>query len=215
VHGSFNLPDVTLNGVVPSLLSWEEMTGPAGTLIERYGARQLTAGTAVGAVEAAPYYVDDSCFDDGTGGNPGPHLAPRSPNEPTTWGYDASGVAVSPAPTGAVVHQRRCWNHNPDGTPYNIPNTATFDPHRPVQQQDPPPDPTFSPQGDIRYFQGDIATHGVHLLFNLESDNANMTVPLDELDSTDHQLILPRNQPNVGAAYTQQFVTPPLIVASS
>ena len=214
VHGSFNLPDATLSGLTP-LLSWEEMTGPAGTLIEHYGLHQVTPGAAVGAVEAVPYYVDDSCFDDGTGANPGPHLAPRSPNEPRTWGYDAQGVARAPAPKGAVAHARRCWNHNPDGTPYNIAGTATFDARKPTHPQDPPPNPNFSPQGDIRYLQGDIATHGLHLLFNAESDNADLTVPLTELDASDYHLVLPPNQRNVGAAFAQQFVTPPITLVGS
>jgi hypothetical protein len=183
-------------------------------MIEKYGAQQITPGAAAGLVETVPYYVDDSCFDDGTGADPGPHLAPRSPDEPTTWGYDANGVPVSPAPAGATVHQRRCWNHNPDGTPYNIPGTATYDPHKPAQAPDPPPDPHFSPQGDIRYFQGDVGTHGLHLLFNGESDNANLTVPVDEVDASDNQVLLPPNQPDVGAAYTFQFVVPAVVVVT-
>jgi hypothetical protein len=166
-------------------------------------------------VEAQPYYVDDACFDDGTGADPGPHLASRSPDEPTTWGYDAAGVAVAPAPAGSVVHQRRCWNHNPDGTPYNIPGTATFDAGKPAQRPDPPPNPGFSPQGDIRYFQGDVGTHGLHLLFNTESDNADATVPIDEVDAVDHQIVLPGDQPDVGAAYTSQYTVPFGVAVSS
>ena len=197
VYGSFNLPDATFSGVASEALSWEEMTGPAGTLVEKYAASQVTpVGTPLAAVEAQPYYVDDACFDDGTGSDPGPHLALRSPAEPTTWGYDAAGVPVSPAPKGSVAHPRRCWNHHADGSPYNIPGTATYNPAKPAERPDPPPDPRFSPQGDIRYFQGDVGTHGLHLLLNTESDNA------------DHQIVLPPNQPDVGAAYTQQYVVP-------
>ena len=32
--------------------------------------------------EAQPYYVDDSCFDDGTGNDPGPRVIPRSDHAP-------------------------------------------------------------------------------------------------------------------------------------
>jgi hypothetical protein len=112
------------------------------------------------------------------------------------------------------VYQRRCWNHHLDGTPYNIPGTATYDPAKPAERPDAPPDPRFSPQGDVRYRQGDIATHGLHLLFNTESDNAGLTVPVDEVDAVDHQVILPGEQGNVGASYSQRFVTPPAAVAT-
>ena len=53
------------------------MTGPYGTLVHRLGIRQITAGTAY-SVATVPYYRDDSCFDDGTGSDPGPHLQPAS-----------------------------------------------------------------------------------------------------------------------------------------
>jgi hypothetical protein len=231
IYGSFNFPDATFSGLASEVLSWEELTGPAGTMVEKWGISEdqpLSAGDAQGLVEAVPYYVDDSCFDDGTGDNPGPQIDPRE-IDPTTWGFEnvnGSPVAVSPAPAadkrydrpvtrdGATYlpsqepYQRRCWNHEPDGTPYNIPGTATYDPHRPSQQQDPPPDPTFGPQGDVRYFEGDIATHGLHLLFTGDADNADQTVPLTEVDAVDNQVILPPMQSNVGAAYTEQFTIP-------
>jgi DNA-binding NarL/FixJ family response regulator len=49
---------------------------------------------------AVPYYRDDSCFDDGTGGDPGPHLASRRPDvgEDATWSDDG------------VVRPRECWD---------------------------------------------------------------------------------------------------------
>ena len=231
VFGSFNVGDPTFSGEASELLSWEEMTGPAGSAVEKWGLstdQTPSAGGAQALVEAQPYYVDDSCFDDGTGNDPGPHIALRSADEPTTWGFeDVSGkpVAISPAPpaadrypgvvhraggtyNGEQVYQRRCWNHNPNGTPYNIPGTATYNPKLPAQQPDPPPDHSFGPQGDVRYFQGDIATHGLHLLFTSDSDNADATVPVDEVDATDSWLILPPNEPNVGAQASQPFLTP-------
>src|SRR5579884_307333 len=230
VYGSFNLPDPTYSGLAPELLSWEEMTGPGGTLVEKWQADASTVspGGAQAVAEAAPYYVDDSCFDDGTGSDPGPHVAFRSAHEPTTWGFEDVGgqpVAVTPAPApadrypglvtrdgqtydGTQAYQRRCWNHHLDGSPYNIPGTATYDPGKPAEASDPPPDPSFGPQGDVRYLQGDIATHGLHLLFTSDSDNAYSTVPVDEIDSLDYQLILPPDQPNLGAAATQPYLTP-------
>ena len=230
VYGSFNTSDPTFSGAEPALLQWEELTGPAGTMVEKWSLDQNTnqsPGGVQALAEAVPYYVDDSCFDDGTGNSPGPQVNPRN-LDPTTWGFaDQNGqpVAVSPAPApadryprtvtkdgqtynGATTYQRRCWNHNTDGTPYNIPGTATYDPNRPARQQDPAPDPNFGPQGDVRYFEGDIATHGLHLLFTSDSDNANLTAAVDEIDSVDHQVILPPDQPNVGNAYSAQYTTP-------
>jgi hypothetical protein len=237
VYGSFNVADPTFSGEAPTLLSWEEMTGPAGTLVEKWQIDPSTVspGGAQGLVEAQPYYVDDSCFDDGTGNDPGPKVLPRSADEPTTWGFavDPNGnpVAVSPAPPpaqryqglvtkdghtydGTQAYQRRCWNHHLDGSPFNVPGTATYDPSKPAEAQDPPPDPNFGPQGDVRYYQGDIATHGLHLLFTSDTDNADATVPVDEEDSFDTQLILPPDVGNVGQAATQPYVTPIQAVAT-
>jgi hypothetical protein len=236
IFGSFNLPDATFSGLAPELLSWEEMTGPGGTIFEKWGIAQdqpTSPGGAQAVVEAVPYYVDDSCFDDGTGNDPGPQVDPRSANESQTWGFEdvnGSPVAVSPAPApadrydgivtkdgqtydGSQSFQRRCWNHNPNGTPYNIPGTATYDSSKPAQASDPAPDATFGPQGDVRYLQGDIATHGLHLLFTSDSDNAYSTVPLDEEDSLDTQMILPPNQGNVGQAATSGLTAPVQAVA--
>ena len=231
VYGSFDLPDVTYSGAVPEALSWEEMTGPAGTMVEKWGLSQnqpLSPGDAQGVLVAQPYYVDDSCFDDGTGDNPGPHVQLRSADEPTTWGFaDVAGkpVAETPAPSAAdrfhgIVHadgarydgnkvyQRRCWNHTATGEPYNIPGTATFDASKPVQHPDAAPDPRFSPQGDVRYLQGDVATHGLHMLVVAESDNVELTVPVDEIDAVDNQLILPPGVGNVGASASRAYLLP-------
>jgi hypothetical protein len=237
VYGSFNLPDATYSGLASELLSWEELTGPAGTLVEKWAVDQganPSAGGAQAAVEAAPYYVDDSCFDDGTGNSPGPQVNPRA-TDPTTWGFADQGgrpVAVSPAPApadryqgrvsdggvaydGTLSYNRRCWNHNPDGSPYNLSGTATFDPAKPVQRADPAPDQTFGPQGDVRYFEGDVATHGLHLVFTADSDNADLTTAVDEIDSIDNQLVLPPGVGNVGSTYNEQLVAPiqPVVTA--
>jgi hypothetical protein len=187
-------------------------------------------------VEAVPYYVDDSCFDDGTGNSPGPQVDPRQV-DPTTWGFEnVNGVpvAVSPAPprdtsdvpvlgeswpypvtkdghtylASGEPYQRRCWNHDAAGKPYNIPGTATYDAAEPAHAEDPAPDPAFGPQGDVRYFEGDVATHGLHLLLAPETDNASLTANVDEVDSIDHEMVLPPNQSNVGALYAAQFTTP-------
>jgi hypothetical protein len=204
VHGDFAVTDPTFSGP-PGLLPWEEVTGPHGTLVERWTARTTSpGGAAVSAVAAHPYYRDDACFDDGTGNDPGPKIDLRSGNEPRFWWNDpATGVPVSNdnPPPGVTLNARRCWNHNPDGTPY------------PAGQSDPLPDPGFSPQGDVRYFQGDIGTHGLHVVFIVDSDNAYQTVPVDELDSEQLQVILPHRQGNVGEAYGRGFERPLVAVA--
>src|SRR5205807_1885679 len=42
------------------------------------------------------------------------------------------------------------------------------------------------PNGDDHFWQGDIGTHGLHLLFQLDSDNPRLTVPVDEIVSEWH-----------------------------
>ena len=245
VYGNVNVGDATFSGPSP-LLGWEEMTGPAGTTVDKWTVEQdsnPSPGGAQAVAEAQPYYVDDSCFDDGTGNSPGPQVDPRS-KDPATWGFaDMNGepVAVAPAPppanrylgtvsddgityvTDATAAEasaapgtastddsfaRRCWDHQPDGTPYNIPDTATFDAAKPAQVPDPAPDPQFGPQGDVRYFEGDIGTHGLHLLFTSHTDNANLSTAVDEADSVDHQVVLPPDQRNVGDAYSSAATVP-------
>ena len=60
----------------------------------------------------------------------------------------------------------------------------------------------------MRYFEGDVATHGLHMLFTSDSDNADMTTAVDEIDAQDDQVVLPPDEPNVGAAYSAQFTVP-------
>ncbi|MGI8608310.1 MAG: hypothetical protein ACR2MY_03635 [Candidatus Dormibacteria bacterium] len=211
VHGDFALPDATFSGP-PGELAWEEMTGSYGTLVERWTAQTTSpAGVVIGAATSMPYYRDDSCFDDGTGNDPGPKINLRSKDEPKTWWVDpTTGQPTSAitAPTGVQQFPRRCWNHHVDGTPYNIPGTLSFDATKPVEKSEAPPNPHFSPIGDVRYFQGDIGTHGLHVVFIVDSDNAQQAVPIDELDSEQTQVILPGRQKNVGESYGRAFEKP-------
>jgi hypothetical protein len=68
------------------------------------------------------------------------------------------------------------------------------------------------PDGSDKYFQGDIGTHGLHLLFQLESDNARQTVPVDEIVSDQQMVFLPGDPGNVGEEYGRDFEKP--LVAS-
>ncbi|MDT4997036.1 MAG: hypothetical protein QOD45_1104, partial [Pseudonocardiales bacterium] len=130
-------------------LDWSVTSGPSGTVVDRYTTKpaDLTPGGLAQSVVAVPYYRDDSCFDDGTGTDPGIRVKPGDANEPrkTSTGAD-----------------RKCW-HPEDG----------------------------APDGSDKFFQGDIATHGVHLLFIAESDNARQTVPIDEIVSQQDMVMLP------------------------
>jgi hypothetical protein len=121
-------------------------------------------------VVATPYYRDDSCFDDGTGTDPGPKVKLRSGDEPrkTADGQD-----------------RKCWTPA-DG----------------------------EPNASERFFQGSIGTHGLHLLFLADSDNARQTVPLNEIVSEWRMVMLPGDQtaggrgPEAGQEYGEGFKQP-------
>jgi hypothetical protein len=147
-------------------LGWSQTSGPAGTIVDRISTSitDLTPGGAVQSVVAVPYYRDDSCFDDGTGSDPGPKVHLRSGDEPRT--------AADGTP-------RRCWKPS-DGIP----------------------------QGSDHFFQGSIGTHGLHLLFLADSDNARLTVPTDEIVSDWSMAMLPGNPGNVGEAYGRTFERP-------
>jgi hypothetical protein len=166
-HQSINLADPTFEAANASL-QWNETTGPFGTIVDRYQidrASDITPGGLPQSLMAQPYYRDDSCFDDGTGSDPGPRVKPGSANEPR--------VTASGAP-------RKCWTPA-DGIPA---------------------------PGDDRFYQGDIGTHGLHLLFQLESDNARQTVPIDEIVSEQRMVMLPGQQGNVGEQYGREFEKP-------
>jgi hypothetical protein len=177
-HQSINVADPTFESLNASL-QWNETAGPWGTIVDRYQVDRvtdLTPGGLAQAMMALPYYRDDSCFDDGTGSNPGPRIDSGSANESRTY--------VDPT-TGATL-PRKCWAPA-DGIPA---------------------------PGDQQYYQGDIGTHGLHLLFQLESDNARQTVPVDEIVSEQRMTMLPGQQGNVGEQYGREFEKPLLVRVS-
>lgn len=174
-HQSVNVADPTFEGLNASL-QWNETAGPWGTIVDRYQVDQLTDVTPGGLAQsmlALPYYRDDSCFDDGTGSDPGPRINPGSADEPRTY--------LDPATN--TQQPRQCWNPS-DGIPA---------------------------AGDQRYFQGDIGTHGLHLLFQVDSDNARQEVPIDEIVSEQRMVMLPGQQSNVGEQYGREFEKPLLV----
>jgi hypothetical protein len=173
-HQSVDVMDPTFSAP-GATLQWEQIGGPYGTLVDRWAINQITPGGAVQGVMALPYYRDDSCFDDGTGSDPGPKWFLRNGNEPTTY-TDATGT-----------HPRKCWEPS-DGLP--DPNFAATTAGR------------TDYYGDERYFQGDIGANGLHLMFQVDSDNASLTVPVTEISAVQRQVILQGvNLPNVGDFY--------------
>ncbi|MEA2404888.1 MAG: hypothetical protein QOE08_1535, partial [Thermoleophilaceae bacterium] len=147
-------------------LGWSEVAGPNGTIVDRYhtSVKDLTPGGAAQSVVATPYYRDDSCFDDGTGSDPGPRINTKQAEEQRT------------ASDGSP---RTCWKPS-DGVP----------------------------NGSDKFFQGSIGTHGVHILFQVDSDNARMTVPISEIVSEQRMVMLPGDPGNVGAQYGTAFAQP-------
>jgi hypothetical protein len=148
-HQSIDLPDLT-RSEFNSAYQWNLVTGPHGSIVDRYQIDKLTDLTPGGAAQsllAVPYYRDDSCFDDGTGSDPGPRVRLRSADEPRTT---AAGAP------------RKCWRTS-DG----------------------------APDGSDRFYQGSIATHGLHILAIADSDNARQTVPLTEIVGNQRLVMLP------------------------
>jgi hypothetical protein len=161
-HQSVDVFDPTVSRA-NTALEWAEASGPSGSIVDRFltEAKDITPGGAAQSLAATPYYRDDSCFDDGTGTDPGPKLHLRSGDEPQKAGDGTP---------------RKCW-HPEDGLP----------------------------KASDHFYQGSIATHGVHLLFIAESDNARQTVPIDEVVSENRMVMLPGQQgPAAGQYYGGQ-----------
>jgi hypothetical protein len=169
-HQSVDLNDPTFADA-NAALGWSQVSGPNGTIVDRITTTpgEMPAGGSAQALAAVPYYRDDSCFDDGTGTNPGPKVNLRSGDEPDT------------ASDGTP---RRCWT----------PADGVVD-------------------GDDHFYQGSIATHGVHLLFLADTDNARQTKPLPEIVKEWNMIMLPGDPGNVGESYGRALENPLLALA--
>ncbi|MFP5225133.1 MAG: hypothetical protein ACLGH3_06240 [Actinomycetota bacterium] len=88
-------------------LNWEQIAGPYGSIVARWNIREHTGGDAYSII-AQPYYRDDSCFDDGTGSDPGPHLRSR--------GVDDGPYATYTDRYGEI-RERICWDADVHGDP--------------------------------------------------------------------------------------------------
>ena len=168
-HLSLDFTDPTTVGGANASLDWNLTTGAEGTIVDRISidkVTDLTPGGAAQSLAALPYYRDDSCFDDGTGSDPGERINPGASSDQQTF-------------QGAP---RKCWDSESDAA---------------------------IPAGDRRYFQGDIGAHGLHLMFQAESDNARLGVPLTEIVSQWRMAMLPGEQGfEAGEAYGRNFEKP-------
>lgn len=183
-HQSVDLTDPTMAG--PQALHWEQASGPYGTLVLRTAIREHTAGGDVQSMLAVPYYRDDSCFDDGTGTDPGPRRRERSSTETDTYRLPGSDEDLA----------RRCWTPT-DGTP-----DASFTAGTDVRG-------LGDEVGDERFYQGAIGTSGIHLLFVAESDNAGLTKPVTEIVSEQRIVVLPGDPGHaVGETYGRSVEFP-------
>jgi hypothetical protein len=174
ICNDLDFADPTFSGPAGDL-NWEEVDGPNGAVVTRWTIKEHTGGDAYSLI-AQPYYRDDSCFDDGTGSNPGPHLRSRHVDD------GAQSKWLNPA-TGQL-EDRVCWKPG---------DVLTGDPAL-----------------DARYWQGDVATHGLHIQLIADSDNAAQTVPVDEIVSEQRMVVLHPNQGNVGEQHGRGTVEFPL-----
>jgi hypothetical protein len=174
VCNDIDMFDPTFDGPVGAL-NWEEIAGPNGGVVDRWSIKQHTGGDAYTLI-ATPYYRDDSCFDDGTGNDPGIHLRSRSVDagtDPSQFDGNAAQYFDPSDPTGGPNHDgwkpRVCWQPS-DGDPQD----ASIGDGRPR-----------------KFWNADIATHGLHLNLIADSDNAYQTEPIDEVDSVQRMVVLP------------------------
>jgi hypothetical protein len=166
ICNDIDIVDPTFDGPVGSL-DWEEIAGPNGGVVTRWQIKRHTGGDVYSLI-ATPYYRDDSCFDDGTGNDPGPHLHSRSVDDGTDALYfdpsDPSGGV-----NGDGMKPRVCWKPS-DGDPQDV---------------------SVGDGRPRKFWNADIATHGLHINIIADSDNAYQTVPIDEVDSEQRMVVLP------------------------
>jgi hypothetical protein len=98
---------------------------------------------------------------------------------------------------------RRCWTPA-DGVPNKNPHDGDA-------------------VGDDKFWQGDIGAHGLHLLFQVDSDNARTTVPISEIVSDWDLVMLPPSQvldpvthqpKNIGEQYGRELEKPLVAIVS-
>ncbi|MCA1823898.1 MAG: hypothetical protein LC640_06470, partial [Frankia sp.] len=98
-HQSVDVADPRF-GPMNAGLDWTQTSGPWGTIVDRFTAKldPVSPGGIAQQLVALPYYRDDSCFDDGTGVDPGPRL----------W-IPATHYRAEPDRAPSDGKKRRCW----------------------------------------------------------------------------------------------------------
>src|SRR5205823_40135 len=74
-------------------------------------------------------------------------------------------------------------------------------------------DPDATQPAD-HFYQGDIGTHGVHIMLIADSDNARTTEPVDEISAEQRRVVLPGLKGNVGEQYGRGFEKPLVVTAA-
>jgi hypothetical protein len=173
-------------------LGWAEVAGPYGAIVDRIHA-QTTDQTPGGLAQGL---LAVPYYRDDACFDDGTGSDPGPELHPRQFDQEKS----SKAPDGA---NRRCW------TPADGPTGNNG--HQ-----------VGDARGDQRFWQGDIGTHGLHLLFQAESDNARQTVPIDEIVSDWDFVMLPPSQAldaggrpkNVGEQYGRPLEKPLVAVVT-
>jgi hypothetical protein len=174
-------------GAANASLDWSETAGPYGTIVDRLHA-QPTDLTPGGAAQSIAAVP---YYRDDACFDDGTGSDPGPELHPRDFDQEQASTASDGSP-------RRCWNANNDA------GQATST------------DPAV-PGGNDQFWQGDIGTHGLHLLFQADSDNARLTQPIDEIVSDWDLVMLPptqENQGNVGEKYGRPLEKPLVSVVS-
>src|SRR5437763_378750 len=95
---------------IRTAIFYRDDTGQYGTFVDRFTVKQVTPGAAYSVV-TTPYYRDGSCFDDGTGTDPGLHVAPAasdpsvdSAGQPRACWTPADGDPAATQPADHFYH---------------------------------------------------------------------------------------------------------------
>ena len=116
------------------------------------------------------------------------------------------GTGSNPGPH---IDSRDVDGDEPSDSTYTAPDGST----QPRECWDSDTDAPPPAEGDPRYYQGSIGTNGVHILLIADSDNANMTVPVTEIDGDQRIVVLPPQDGNVGELYGRGTEKPLVAVA--
>lgn len=178
VYNDIDTADPLFSG--PSaLLAWEQIAGEHGTLVTRWST-DVDDITPGGAAHAvfALPYYRDDACFDDGTG--------ADPGPHLNERREDTGEYATWIDEDGEERDRECWD---------------------ADRHDEDPD-YAADLGTERFFQGSIGTHGLHLLLIADSDNANLTAPVTEINATQRIVVLPPTLDNVGERYGRGFEKP-------